>query len=364
MRRYWQPFALCEEATNRPRIVRLLGEDLILFRDQSGRAGLLYPRCMHRGTSLYYGKVNEHGIRCCYHGWLFDVQGNCLEQPCEPERGLRRDVVRQPWYPVQERYGLIFGYMGPPDKTPVLPRIESLETLGSGEFVQAFRDSGNLFDSEVEFAGGVPYNWLQAFENLVDPYHVYILHSTFTEVQFHDAFKRMPKVEFERVGTGVIYHARRDLEDGRSVDRISHAFLPNMSVIPSIDLAPGKAKGAQWWVPFDDTHYMMFHVAVVKERVTRRKKIPLTPDGKTWDLMSEAERQDYPSDLEAQLGQGAISLHSEEHLAKSDIGIVMLRRLLTEQIKIVQQGGDPLGCARTEADAWIPTVSGNYFKGA
>jgi phenylpropionate dioxygenase-like ring-hydroxylating dioxygenase large terminal subunit len=361
MRRYWLPVALSEDATTRPRRVRLLGEDLVLFRDRAGRPGLLYPRCMHRGTSLYYGKVEEQGIRCCYHGWLFDVQGHCLQQPCEPEGGLKRDAARQPWYPVQERYGLVFAYLGPPGKMPVLPRIESLEALGDGEFVQAFRDSGNLFDSDTEFKDGVPYNWLQAWENIMDPYHVYILHSTFTGVQFHDTFKRMPKVEFERAGNGVIYHARRELESGQQVDRVSHAFLPNMSIIPSIDLAPGKARGAQWWVPFDDTHYMLFHVVAVKERVTKRKRIPLTPDGKTWDHMTEQERQDYPSDLEAQQGQGAISLHSEEHLATSDLGVVLLRRLLTEQIKVVQQGGDPLGVAFTEDDAKIKTLSGNYF---
>jgi phenylpropionate dioxygenase-like ring-hydroxylating dioxygenase large terminal subunit len=361
MRRYWLPIALSEDATTRPRKVRLLGEDLVLFRDTSGRPGLLYPRCLHRGTSLYYGKVEEQGIRCCYHGWLFDVQGHCLQQPCEPQGGLKREAARQPWYPVQERYGLVFAYLGPPARKPVLPRVESLEALAAGESVQGFRDSGNLFDSDIEFKDGVPYNWLQAWENIMDPYHVYILHSTFTEVQFHDAFKRIPKVEFERAGNGVIYHARRELENGRQLDRVSHAFLPNMSIIPSIDLAPGKARGAQWWVPFDDTHYMLFHVAVVKERIKERKKIPLTPDGKTWDRMTEHERQDYPSDLEAQHGQGAISLHSEEHLATSDTGVAMLRRLLTEQIKVVQQGGDPLGIAFTEDAARIETLSGNFF---
>ena len=88
-------------ATDTPRQVRALGEDLILFRDGAGRAGLVHARCCHRGTTLYYGKVEERGIRCCYHGWLFDAEGHCLEQPCEPEGGLFRDKVRQPWYPVR-----------------------------------------------------------------------------------------------------------------------------------------------------------------------------------------------------------------------------------------------------------------------
>ena len=95
---------------------RALGEDLIQFPDRLGRVGLLHARCCHRGTTLYYGKVEEDGIRCCYHGWKFDTEGRCLEQPCEPDGGQFRDKVRQPWYPVAERYGLIFAYMGPSEK--------------------------------------------------------------------------------------------------------------------------------------------------------------------------------------------------------------------------------------------------------
>src|SRR5437016_2522855 len=87
LRRYWHPIALSEQVTDLPRAVKVLGEDLVLFRDGKGRAGLVYPRCMHRGTTLLYGKVEDKGIRCCYHGWLFDVEGHCLEQPCEPEAG-------------------------------------------------------------------------------------------------------------------------------------------------------------------------------------------------------------------------------------------------------------------------------------
>ena len=137
LRRYWHPVGLSTHATNIPREVRALGEDLVLFRDGKGRPGSVHSRCCHRGTTLYYGKVEEDGIRCCYHGWKFDVEGHCLEQPCEPEMGKRRGRVRQPWYPVEERYGLIFAYMGPPDRQPVLPRYDCLETMDEGEFVDA-----------------------------------------------------------------------------------------------------------------------------------------------------------------------------------------------------------------------------------
>src|SRR5262249_11212317 len=101
LRRYWHPVGMAADAIATPRIVKVLGEELILFRDGGGRAGLVYPRCCHRGTTLYYGKVEERGIRCCYHGWLFDAGRHCLEQPCEPDGGRERGRVRQAWYPGQ-----------------------------------------------------------------------------------------------------------------------------------------------------------------------------------------------------------------------------------------------------------------------
>src|ERR1700749_4886803 len=137
LRRYWHPIGLSAAAGDVPRKVRVLGEDLILFRDRHGRPGLLHARCCHRGTTLYYGKVKEDGIRCCYHGWKFDAEGRCLEQPCEPEGGLFKDKVRQPWYPVEERYGLIFAYLGPAEKKPVLPRYDVLDELDPDEKVEA-----------------------------------------------------------------------------------------------------------------------------------------------------------------------------------------------------------------------------------
>jgi nitrite reductase/ring-hydroxylating ferredoxin subunit len=95
LRRYWHPIAPSAELRDLPRKVKILGEELVLFRDATGRAGLLYPRCKHRATSLFYGRIEPAGIRCCYHGWLFDVQGKCLEQPCEPDGGRHRGAARR-----------------------------------------------------------------------------------------------------------------------------------------------------------------------------------------------------------------------------------------------------------------------------
>src|SRR5215510_14497726 len=171
LRRYWHPIGLASDANRTPRKVRALGEDLVLFRDGAGKAGLVHARCCHRGTTLYYGKVEERGIRCCYNGGLF------------------RDKVRQPWYPVEERYGLIFAYMGPPERKPVLPRYECLEVMDEGEFVEA--DDSSLGGGGPQI---IPCNWLQHFEHVVDPFHVPVLHASFSGAQFTTAMASMPDV--------------------------------------------------------------------------------------------------------------------------------------------------------------------------
>jgi nitrite reductase/ring-hydroxylating ferredoxin subunit len=368
MRRFWQPVARSADATPRPRKVRLLGEDLILFRDGAGKPGLLYPRCMHRGTTLYYGHVEERGIRCCYHGWLFDVEGNCLEQPCEPEGGIARANHRQPWYPVQERYGLVFAYMGPPDRMPLLPKFDILEDIGADEELVSSGGPGLGYgDSRMNGrADYVPYNWLQVFENIMDPFHVYVLHSTFSGAQFAEGFKVMPTVKFEDHPLGTVYHAYRDLPDGRSMVRTSVAMLPHLAAVPSVAMEPGHSRNVFWHLPIDDANFIHFTVTVRKKGAGggRNFGIPLTPDGRAWLDLTEEEHQDYPGDFEAQWGQGEITFHSEEHLVRSDIGIGMLRRKLLEQIKLVQDGGDPIGVTFTPGEETIRIDSGNFFDEA
>ena len=224
LRRYWHPVGLVSDATDIPRKVRVLGEDLVLFRDRHGRVGLLHARCCHRGTTLYYGKVEEDGIRCCYHGWKFDAEGHCLEQPCEPDGGQFKDKVRQPWYPVEERYGLIFAYMGPAEKRPVLPRYECLENMDDGEFVEAD-------DSSIGGGGPaiIPCNWLQHFENVVDPYHVPVLHGSFCGPQFTNMMASMPEVKFEMSPRGVTVRSIRKQDDGKVFYRVTEAALPTLA---------------------------------------------------------------------------------------------------------------------------------------
>jgi phenylpropionate dioxygenase-like ring-hydroxylating dioxygenase large terminal subunit len=360
LRRYWQPVGLSSEVTTRPQLVKILGEELVLFRDKAGRPGLLYPRCMHRGTSLYYGRVEEEGIRCCYHGWLFSVEGECLNQPCEPQGGLHRETAHQPWYPVEERYGLVFAYMGPPERKPVLPRYDILEDLKEGEFIEVNGNGFAGYADDVEDPH-IPYHWLQNWENVVDPYHVHVLHSTFSGTQFAEGFKVMPQVDFETVDNGVIYHAHRKFGDGRAMDRINSAILPNITAIPPLDLSPGRATWIGWHVAVDDTQFRGFFA--VKTRTGGTFAPMKMHNGKSWAQLSAKERQDFPGDFEAQGGQGRVTLHSEEHLAQSDRGIGMLRRMMRKQIAVVAAGGDPLGVSFDPEDATVRIRSGNFYAG-
>ncbi|MDP2372878.1 aromatic ring-hydroxylating dioxygenase subunit alpha [Reyranella sp.] len=357
LRRYWHPVGMAADAGATPRPVRILGEDLILFRDGRGQAGLVYPRCCHRGTTLYYGKVEERGIRCCYHGWLFNVEGHCLEMPCEPNpTGAQCQRVRQPWYPVAERYGLVFAYLGPPEKKPVLPRYECLEVLQPDEFVEA--DDSSIGSGGIEIA---PCNWLQHFENVVDPYHVPILHGSFSGPQFVEQMNAFPKVKFEYDRGGVKATSIRPGPDGKRFRRVTEAVVPTLRVVANPRVAQyGMVESIGWTLPIDDTHYRIYVAGRVREK-GELTKFKSRYNGKTWAELTPEEHQKFPGDTEAQVGQGAITFHSEEHLMSSDQGVSMLRILLQKQIDIVAAGGDPVGVAFDEAGAYVKFDAGQYL---
>jgi phenylpropionate dioxygenase-like ring-hydroxylating dioxygenase large terminal subunit len=362
MRRYWQPVAVSAKVTSTPQQVRVLGEDLILFRDGKGRPGLVTPNCSHRGASLYYGKVEERGLRCCYHGWLFDVEGRCLDMPCEPDNGARvRERIRQPWYPVQELYGLVFAYMGPPEKKPVLPRYDVLEGLASDETILATDSSFSVGgDDSVHL---LPWNWLQDWENSTDPFHVWILHTSFSGEQFAPGAAVKPQVDWEYTELGIRYIAYRKLPNGREFDRIQTLMFPHVMAIPDIvELESGPATGLGWATPVDSTHHHRFHaMRVPRDLKGRPKQMYTEKRPKPWVEMTAEERQRWPSDWEAQSSQGEIQVHSQEHLVTSDKGIAMIRRRLREQIRVVQQGGDPIGVSY-EAGKIFKVGAGNFYR--
>ncbi|GAA2888304.1 aromatic ring-hydroxylating dioxygenase subunit alpha [Streptosporangium fragile] len=348
LRRYWQPVGLAGDATTTPRAIRILGEDLILFRTRRGVPGLVHPNCAHRGSSLYYGRVEDEGIRCCYHGWLFGTDGACLDQPCEPDGGRHRDRVRQPWYPLHEWAGLIFAYMGPPDRMPVFPRFSIFEDLAEGEKLVA--------DDRSVGSGGpviVDFNWLQHWENVMDPFHAPILHGSFSGVQFVKEMGVLPEVEWEVTDHGVRSIQDRRLDDGRVYRRRTQVVFPNLRVVPNPRLEVlGPADSIGWVVPIDDTTFRIYSVFRTRdpEAVARIRTLF---DGRPWAELTEEEHQRMPGDYEAQKSQGDIAVHAAEHLGTTDRGVVMLRRFLKRQIDAVAAGHDPVGVAFDEEKALI-----------
>ncbi|MEO8145298.1 MAG: aromatic ring-hydroxylating dioxygenase subunit alpha, partial [Betaproteobacteria bacterium] len=354
LRRYWHPIGLISSLAEKPSKIKILGEELIAFRDGQGKPGLVHPRCAHRGTSLYYGKTEERGIRCCYHGWLWDVEGHCLEQPCEEGGGEKhRGNVRQPWYPLEERYGLVFAYLGPPARKPVLPRYDCLEELATGEFIEAD-------DSSIGGGGPplIPCNWLQHWENVVDPFHVPILHGSFSGAQFVPQMGAMPKVKFDVTPRGVKVESLRALEGGKVLRRVTEVVMPTLRVVANPRVAKyGKVESIGWVLPIDDTNFRIY----VAGRVTEKGELGRfrsTMAGKFWWDLREEEHQKYPGDYEAQTGQGPITLHSEEHLSGSDGGVARLRHFLEAQLKIIAEGGDPACVAFNEKDAYMRLEAG------
>lgn len=342
LRRYWHPVAVASEVKDLPVPVRLLGEDLILFKTSQGQFGLMYPRCVHRGTTLFYGKVEEAGIRCGYHGWLFDSEGQCLDQPCEVDGGKHRDQCRQPWYPVQERYGLVFAYLGPLDRKPHLPRYDLLENIPEGFHL--------LPDGKTLPAAGpdrFPCNWLQTHENVFDYAHAQVVHKH----QFPPLLTVPPeKEEFELTEYGMYSVGYLKGEDGAMLRFVSEVILPTVRILPDPILQNAlktnqtgtiKSNSVAWTLPVDDTNTLVFTVLIVPQSMTELPPKPPLYGGKTYFELDEEGHQRFPGDYQVQTGQGAITYHSEERLAPTDHGIVMFRKLYRQAVKAVQEGKNP-----------------------
>jgi nitrite reductase/ring-hydroxylating ferredoxin subunit len=358
LRRYWHPVARSEEATATPRDVRILGEDLILFRTLDGNPGLVTPRCCHRGTTLYFGKVEQEGIRCPYHGWLFAEDGQCIDQPCEPDRGRNRDSYRQPWYPVVEYHGLVFAYLGPADKQPVFPRYDIFEGLDD-------ETEEIVIIDHFAFGGpsDAPCNWFQTHENAMDPYHVFILHTTFSGIQFDPKLEIWPRIDWQRTEGSVTATQDRELPDGTTLHRVTEVRIPTIRVIPTPTLTLlGKTNNMSWALPIDDTTTRVY--AMVRKPKDRPPQgLPVYGDGKTWFELTHEEHQQFPGDYEAQVGQGPITWHSDERLSSTDRGVSMVRRQFKEQVRAVADGNDPVGVFFDESEALQTVLAGNYIVG-
>jgi phthalate 4,5-dioxygenase oxygenase subunit len=360
LRRYWQPVALSEELPSgaAPLSIKILGEDLVLFRDDKGRAGLLGIHCSHRGTDLSYGRVEDGGLRCLYHGWLYDVEGRCLQQPGEPGGGEHRDAIRHPAYPCKETGGVIFTYMGP-GTPPLLPNYEFLNAPPERLYV-------NKIFHEC--------NYLQANEGNIDPVHLSFLHRFLenrqeryrgvrgAEESHYNLVARniAPILDVELTDFGVRIYTVRQLEGDKAYLRVSYFILPNLSAFPG--QTGGEGYSVNWHVPIDDDHHWKYTFvysaqAPLDKKMVERERSELRPDYRL--VRNEANRfmQDRESmksktyagmgsgfqahDAFATASQGAIQDRTEEHLVSSDKAIVAARKLLEKAIRDVQEGREP-----------------------
>jgi nitrite reductase/ring-hydroxylating ferredoxin subunit len=350
LRRFWHPIAIAGELADRPRSVTILGEELVLFRDGIGRVGLLELHCSHRGTSLEYGVVSARGIRCCYHGWLYDVDGRVLETPGEPAGSTLKDRLCHGAYPVVEYKGLILAYMGPPDARPDVPVYDTFDMPG-------YR--------AVPGSWIYPVNWLQARENGMDPAHTAFLHTIVSATQFTEEFGVLPITEFHATPIGMVYVSTRRVRDLVWV-RIADLILPNILQFPSnwndkdterIFIRPMMTN---WTVPIDDRNTLvigLYHQDESSDLDLKQalEAVPGLTGGRSYE---EAQRQ--PGDYEAQVSQRAIAIHALEHLATTDAGVIMFRKLVRRDVRAVQAGRSLEGAARSESGA-IPTYSQDTF---
>ena len=361
LRRYWLPIAATSELRSGTVLpVRLLGEDLALFRTTRGALGLLDARCPHRGASLGYGVVDECSIRCAYHGWRFDPAGACLEIPALGSDEQLRERVRTPAYRVEELGGLVFAYLGP-SPAPLLPRYDLFVWDG------VIRDIGRAV---------IPCNWLQIMENSVDPTHVEWLHGhhlahvrSAAGLPVASRYSRQhTEIGFEVFPHGII--KRRVLAGGSREDddwRIGHPLVFPLMV----RVGAYCQHRFQIRVPVDDLHTLHFWYSTYRPAVPTA--VPVQHDIPVYDVPFRDEHGAFlvdfvdGGDIMTWVTQGPVADRTRETLIDSDRGISLFRRMLFEQIERVRAGEDPLGTVRTPADNQIielPQEREKYGQGA
>ena len=356
LRRYWHVAATSQEMNESPtKAVRLLGENLVLYKDRSGTLGLIQESCPHRRVNLLYGIPEQTGLRCPYHGWLFDETGRCLEMPAEAPDSTFKDRVTALTYPVQELGGLIWAYLGPAP-VPLLPRWDFL-----------------VRDDLVRNVGltVVPCNWLQCMENSMDPVHTEWLHAYLMSYVMDRKGETVPKDDqgryivqrHTRIGFDLFDHGiyKRRLLEGQAEDhddwQTGHPVIfPNILKTTG---SPGLEGTLQIRVPMDDTHtwHLMYRCAAAEPGAPRQEEVP------SYDLPLLDEQGLYRldvllvQDFMAWATQGGIADRSVEKLGESDRGIILYRRLLKEQMDIVADGGDPMNVFRDPAQNAIIEIS-------
>jgi 5,5'-dehydrodivanillate O-demethylase oxygenase subunit len=345
LRRYWHPIASVQDIDREEVLpVRILGENLVLYKTTRGELGLIQERCPHRSTSLAYGVPDADGLRCPYHGWMFDAAGNCLDQPYEqtenPESTFR-DKIHVDAYPVETLGGLVWAYMGPPDKQPLLPRWEHVA-----------RD-------DVHRRIGIthlPCNWLQCMENSLDPVHFEWLHANVMNYAARRQGKgpvmspaRHRRIAFDEFKYGIY---KRRLLEGDDPETSPDWLTGHPILFPNTLDVGGSL---QIRVPIDDENTLHIVYWTSEKQPDEPEKIEVydlphtRPDGR---LITDTI---VGTDMLAWVAQGPITPRPLEHLGVSDRGVIIYRNALSEAIDAVDRGEDPPALVRDPADnlPWI-----------
>jgi len=349
LRRYWHPVAGIDEMRERwTKRVRLLGEDLVLFKDRSGHFGLVGEACPHRRASLAYGIPTENGIRCPYHGWQFDGSGRCLEQPNEPEGSAFKDKISTAGYPVDLLAGLLWAYLGPLP-APLIPRYD-----------------GFIEERSIRHCGQamIPCNWLQIMENSVDAVHTEWLHGNLHEFLREQSgeptktamSRRHKKLAFDEFPHGIM---KRRLMEGQSEEdddwKVGHPLVfPNLAAVGSGG-GLWKQHFFQIRVPMDDTHTRQWSFQAFVPPAGTDIPRHLLDRVPVYDIPYLNAQGEYmleyihAQDIMAFISQGPIADRSREGLNSTDRGVTLYRTMLRREIENVAAGRDPLGVVRDPA---------------
>ena len=338
LRRYWHPVAAAAELTDEKPIkaVKVLNEELVIYRDKAGRYGLVGEHCPHRLASLAYGRVDAQGIRCPYHGWKFDAWGKCLEQPAEPPDSTFKQRIKHVAYPAEYLGGLIYAYLGPAP-APLLPRWDVLVWEHGRRWI--------VKESIIDC------NWLQPMENSVDPSHLFWLHGDTAHLAPR-VKKYAEKHEFIRFEYGI--KKRRTtlpLATGgeAAVDEHPLLFPTVLRHVAPYDEGSGHRHNLQIRVPVDDYHTQVFRANFLP---MHSEKSPADAPVPVRFVQLKTGAREYRTDMVSAQDsmawetQGPRTDRTQEHLGAGDEGIIELRKLLREQIERVQRGLDPIGIIR------------------
>ncbi|MCC7367737.1 MAG: Rieske 2Fe-2S domain-containing protein [Chloroflexi bacterium] len=369
-RRFWLPvltFDELSEPDGPPRRLRVMGEELIAFRDTEGTVGVVGAYCAHRRAHLFFGRNEGCGLRCVYHGWKFDTSGQCTEMPTEPPESTFRQRVSIESYPVEEHAGMIWVYMGPPDRRPELPK------MGWSLVPDSHRIIARTFHE---------CNYMQGLEGEIDTAHISFLHKWFDDeysykgaVTASTQFDPAPKLTVQETDYGFVYGGRRDSPDGRYLWRMTHWLVPTYAVVPY----PSWPRGDKIWTPIDDEHSSAFSVYYHRDRpLTDQERqnfrnglvnAPVLepcafqlPDGPVVDVWRPKHHRgrDYDIDRVIQKtrnftgiravadqdramveGMGRIVDRTDEHLGTTDIAVITARRRLLRMSRELEQGIEP-----------------------